>query len=71
MSGWILRSLASRVPERLLDRAHLASKTDRFTAVVDFAIVRGGGILVGVAPDYILVEGQTFSKAKLSLDNHV
>ncbi|MGH7147169.1 MAG: hypothetical protein ACREIJ_04610 [Nitrospiraceae bacterium] len=26
---------------------------------------------VGVAPDYILVEGQTFSKAKLSLDNHV
>lgn len=39
--------------------------------MVDFVIVRGGGILVGVAPDYILVEGQTFSKAKLSLDNHV
>ena len=34
-------------------------------------IVRGGGNGVGVAPDYILVEGQTFSKAKLSLDNHV
>jgi len=34
-------------------------------------IVRGGGIHVGVAPDYILVEGQTFSKAQLSLDNHV
>jgi hypothetical protein len=29
------------------------------------------GIPVGMAPDYILVEGQTFSKAKLSLDNHV
>ena len=28
-------------------------------------------MLVGVAPDYILVEGQQFSKAKLSLDNHV
>jgi hypothetical protein len=26
---------------------------------------------VGVAPDYILIEGQTFSKAQLSLDNHV
>jgi hypothetical protein len=26
---------------------------------------------VGEAPNYILVEGQTFSKAKLSLDNHV
>src|SRR6476660_2111597 len=26
---------------------------------------------MGVAPDYILVEGQTFSKARLSLDNHV
>ena len=26
---------------------------------------------MGVAPDYILVEGQKFSKAKLSLDNHV
>jgi len=24
-----------------------------------------------MAPDYILVEGQQFSKAKLSLDNHV
>jgi hypothetical protein len=54
-----------------LDRAHLASKSDRFTAVIDFVIVRGGVIHVGVAPDYILVEGQTFSKAKLSLDNHV
>ena len=28
-------------------------------------------MVVGVAPDYILVEGQTFSKAQLSLDNHV
>jgi hypothetical protein len=28
-------------------------------------------MFVGVAPDYILVEGQKFSKAKLSLDNHV
>jgi len=27
-------------------------------------------MLVGVAPDYILVEGQRFSKAQLSLDNH-
>jgi hypothetical protein len=27
--------------------------------------------MMGVAPDYILVEGQQFSKAKLSLDNHV
>jgi len=26
---------------------------------------------VGMAPEYILVEGQQFSKAKLSLDNHV
>ena len=26
---------------------------------------------MGVAPNYILVEGQTFSKAQLSLDNHV
>ena len=26
---------------------------------------------MGVAPDYILVEGQTFSKAQLSLDSHV
>ena len=71
VSALILRSVASRVPWRLLDRAHLAFKSDRFTAVVDFVIVRGGVIHVGVAPDYILVEGQTFSKAKLSLDNHV
>jgi hypothetical protein len=54
-----------------LDLAHLTSKSDRFTAVADFVIVRDGGKCVGVAPDYILVEGQTFSKAKLSLDNHV
>ncbi len=26
---------------------------------------------MGVEPDYILVDGQQFSKAKLSLDNHV
>lgn len=26
---------------------------------------------MGLAPDYIVVEGQTFSKQKLSLDNHV
>jgi hypothetical protein len=26
---------------------------------------------MGVAPDYILVEGQKFSKAKLPLDSHV
>jgi len=26
---------------------------------------------VGEAPKYILIEGQTFSKAQLSLDNHV
>ena len=48
-----------------------ASKSDGFTAVTDFVIVRGEEIPVGMAPDYILVEGQTFSKAKLSLDNHV
>ena len=28
-------------------------------------------MLVGVAPNYILVEGQTFSKTQLPLDNHV
>ncbi len=44
---------------------------DRFTGVLGFVIVRAEEILMGVAPDYILVEGQTFSKAKLSLDNHV
>ena len=26
---------------------------------------------MGLEPNYILVDGQTFSKAKLSLDNHV
>ena len=26
---------------------------------------------MGLAPDYILVDAQKFSKAKLSLDNHV
>jgi hypothetical protein len=26
---------------------------------------------MGEAPSYILIDGQTFSKAKLSLDNHV
>ena len=49
----------------------MAFKSNRFTALADFVIVRSGGMVVGVAPDYILVEGQTFSKAKLSLDNHV
>jgi hypothetical protein len=35
------------------------------------AIVRAEEMTVGMAPDYILVEGQQFNKAKLSLDNHV
>jgi hypothetical protein len=26
---------------------------------------------MGLAPEYIVVEGQTFTKTKLSLDNHV
>ena len=26
---------------------------------------------MGMEPSYILIDGQTFSKAKLSLDNHV
>jgi hypothetical protein len=38
----------------------------------DFVIVRPGeGELMGLAPEYILIDQQKFSKAKLSLDNHV
>jgi hypothetical protein len=36
----------------------------------DFAIVRPGGDM-GLAPEYIVVDGQTLNKTKLSLDNHV
>ena len=64
-----LRRVASSIEG--IDRALLASNRDRFTAVPDFVICAEEETLVGVAPDYILVEGQQFSKAKLSLDNHV
>lgn len=30
-----------------------------------------GGTVMGVEPNYIVIDGQTFSKVKLSLDNHV
>jgi hypothetical protein len=37
----------------------------------DFVIVRAGEARMGLEPNYIIVDGQTFSKAKLALDNHV
>jgi hypothetical protein len=36
-----------------------------------FAIVRRGGAAMGLEPNYIVIDGQTFSKTKLALDNHV
>ncbi len=41
-----------------------------FTSLADFAIVRQPDTM-GLEPNYIVVDGQTFSKAKLALDNHV
>jgi hypothetical protein len=39
---------------------------------IEFVIVRGlWRTLMGFAPEYILIDQQKFSKAKLSLDNHV
>ena len=56
-----------------MDLAHLAAEESWFTTVVDFAIVRRdwGGLYMGLEPNYIVIDGQTFSKAKLALDNHV
>ena len=41
----------------------------RFKKRLDIVPERGGRM--GMEPSYILIDGQTFSKAKLSLDNHV
>lgn len=41
-----------------------------FTTVVYFVIVRVSSPM-GFEPNYIIIDGQTFTKAKLSLDNHV
>ena len=30
-----------------------------------------GAVFMGFEPNYIIIDGQTFTKAKLSLDNHV
>lgn len=37
----------------------------------ELVIVRAGEKPMGLEPNYIIVDGQTFSKAKLALDNHV
>jgi hypothetical protein len=42
-----------------------------FTLTTDFAIVRPPGSEMGLEPNYIIIDGQNFSKAKLALDNHV
>ncbi len=42
-----------------------------FTIIPDFDIVAPGKRPMGFEPNYIVVDGQTFSKAKLALDNHV
>jgi hypothetical protein len=39
--------------------------------VKNFAIVRAGETGMGLEPNYIIIDGQTFSKVKLALDNHV
>jgi hypothetical protein len=38
---------------------------------IRLVIVRAGGGLMGFEPNYIVIDGQTFSKTKLALDNHV
>jgi hypothetical protein len=37
----------------------------------ELAIVRAGEGTMGLEPNYIIVDGQTFSKTRLALDNHV
>jgi hypothetical protein len=56
-----------------LNPAHPALEESRFTPIVDFAIVRSDSESreMGLEPNYIIIDGQTFSKAKLALDNHV
>jgi hypothetical protein len=37
----------------------------------ELVIVRAGEETMGLEPNYIIVDGQTFSKTRLALDNHV
>jgi hypothetical protein len=63
--------LGERAQGRIDRASSLSTRSLVCGSKIDLLYCAAEEMLVGVAPNYILVEGQTFSKAQLPLDNHV